>query len=99
MKLTEEHKQAIDKTFPKTQCSSAVRGAAEWAIEKFGGIQWNKYPETKPKIGEYVDIITKHKRRVADCEAEADGFYNRDSGDWFDHEYVTHWAYINLPNQ
>lgn len=72
--------------------------ACEAKHEKPQGIQWNKYPESKPKLGTYVDIITTSKRRVPDCEAEADGFYHREDDRFYDHDHVTHWAEINLPN-
>lgn len=62
------------------------------------GIQWNKYPEVKPEEGQYVDIITKHRCRLTDCEVEKDGFYHRDGGVFYEHSHVTHWAEINLPN-
>lgn len=67
--------------------------------EKFGGIQWNKYPDSKPEEGQYVDIITKCRRRLTDCEVEKDGFYDREGGVFYEHSHVTHWAEINLPNQ
>ena len=103
MELTEEHHKWIGESTPREGTSSSEKAhwicGAEEAIEKFGGIQWNKYPETKPNVGEYVDIITEHRRRLTDCEVEKDGFYDREGGVFYEHSHVTHWAEINLPNQ
>ena len=110
MKLTEQHQKAIAKRIEgydrsmhcaadSRELSEHFESGAEWGIEQFGGIQWNKYPEVKPEVGTYVDIITKHRCRLTDCEVEKDGFYHRDGGVFYEHSHVTHWAEINLPNQ
>lgn len=103
MKLAEEHQKWMRESIPTEGTSSAekshwISGVKE-AIEKFGGIQWNKYPDSNPEEGQYVDIITKWRRRLTDCEVEKDGFYDREGGVFYEHSHVTHWAYINLPNQ
>lgn len=104
MKLTEEQDAWIDSAvqdLPVNPHSPYVAGwkdGAEMALMKFGGIQWNKYPEAQPTLGTYVDIITASNHRIADCEAEADGFYHREDDRFYDHTSVTHWAEINLPN-
>ena len=102
MKVTEEHQHWVKDWTPQT-CNASEKHywvvGAEMAIEKFGGIQWNKYPDSKPEEGQYVDIITKCRRRLTDCEVEKDGFYDREGGVFYEHSHVTHWAEINLPNQ
>jgi len=110
MKLTEEHQKAIAKRIEgydrsmhcahdSRELSEHFESGAEWAIEKFGGIQWKEYPETKPEEGQYVDIITKYRRRITFCLLRKDRFYHRDGGVFYEHSHVTHWAEINLPNQ
>ena len=100
MKFTEEHKREIKAISggPPLYAAGIDLGAV-WAIQKFGGIQWKEYPETKPEEGQYVDIITKYRRSITDCEVEKDGFYHRDGGVFYEHSHVTHWAERNLPNQ
>lgn len=94
MKLTEEHLKAIDKAFPQAHSTPGTRRGAKWAIEKFGGIQWNRYPEVKPTDrGSYL-ILTAH--------GWAEGHWDGES--WLQFRWslmrpnVTHWAEINLPN-
>ena len=111
MKLTEEQEQAIQELadsgdgYGPYACGykEGIEEGAEWAIEKFGGIQWNKYPETKPNPNTHCLVITP-THFPKNCYAVVAEWYEED-GPFYDEstetalEDVTHWAYINLPNK
>ena len=95
MELTEEHHKWIAESTPTEGTSSAEKAhwilGAEEAIQKFGGIQWNKYPETKPTEDGYYLVVDFCGRLVQWT------WLGVSTGmEWQD---VTHWAEINLPNQ
>ena len=90
MKLTKEHKHAINEAFPVAHYTEATRRGAMWAIEKFGGIQWNKYPDTEPpEEGNYLVVDTEGTVVVWTwiCKVK---------DQWGE---ITYWAEINLPNK
>ena len=101
MKLTKEHHKWIGESTPREGTSSAEKAhwicGAEEAIEKFGGIQWNKYPESEPPAkGELLVLEpdgTLHLCgwRNAYNVFEVQGKKESPEG-W-------QWAEINLPNQ
>ena len=108
MKLTEEHYKWIGESTRREGTSSAEKAhwilGAEEAIEKFGGIQWNKYPETKPNHTNPVLVLGRVDMKEGWYKAKLVGktFWLADRDDLFDgYEVyeVTHWAEINLPNQ
>ena len=98
MKLTEEHHKWIAGSTPvegtsSTEIAHWISGAQE-AIKKFGGIQWNKYPETKPTEDGYYWVLDENGP-VEDVHVAYVFVHNpeeRLSGS-------THWAEFNLPNQ
>lgn len=101
MKLTKEHHKWIEESTPRVGTSSAEKAhwisGAEEAIDKFGGIQWNKYPESEPPAkGELLVLEpdgTLHLCgwRNAYNVFEVQGKKESPEG-W-------QWAEINLPNQ
>jgi hypothetical protein len=109
MKLTEEHRLAIDQAFPKAHNRHPARLGAQWAIEKFGGIQWNKYPETKPtEDGKYMVCLKDYKVDGTPRYQWAEGWWGPTPNvfefyetldEWMGDSNVTHWAHINLPNE
>ena len=117
MKLTEEQKviarNLIQLAFNEsgifghtTDVVSAAQGAldaVEDAVEKFSGIQWNPYPETKPEAGKYI---------ATDDDRICDAIYDADRDSWSasaldpddpEDSYIsgyfpiTHYVEINLP--
>ena len=105
MKLTEEQEKQIQKRLDETpyygycteEYKEGIEDGAKWAIEKFGGIQWNKYPESEPPAkGELLVLEpdgTLHLCgwRNAYNVFEVQGKKESPEG-W-------QWAEINLPNQ
>lgn len=95
MKLTKEHKREIKAISGGHPLYAAgIDLGATWAIQKFGGIQWNKYPETKPTEDGYYWVLDENGP-VEDMRVAYVFVHNpeeRLSGS-------THWAEINLPNQ
>lgn len=102
MKLTKEQEKQIQKRLDETpyygHCTieyyEGIEDGAKWAIEKFGGMQWNKYPETKPTEDGYY-LLWDENGPVEDMHVAyvfVDNPEERLSGS-------THWAEINLPNQ
>ena len=100
MKLTEEQKKQIRNRLDEVpyyghcRCTpeyvGGIEAGAKWAIDKFGGIQWNKYPETKPtEDGHYLVVDTEGTVVVWTwiCKIK---------DQWRE---ITYWAEINLPNQ
>ena len=76
------------------------------AIEKFGGIQWNKYPETKPPKGVRVLTYRPLASETGDDPLimQEYGAFIRTSPQGVEHGWthwchVTRWAEINLPNK
>lgn len=102
MKLTEQHEKAIAKRIEgydrsmhcahdSRELSEHFESGAEWGIEQFGGIQWNKYPENKPTEDGYYLVVDFSGRLVQWT------WLGVSTGmEWQD---ITHWAHINLPNQ
>ena len=98
MKVTKEHKKQIRIGTRAIGDNPTHRHlfqkGAEWAIEKFGGIQWNKYPDTKPTEDGYY-LLWDENGPVEDMHVAYVFVHNpeeRLSGS-------THWAEINLPNK
>jgi hypothetical protein len=98
MKLTEEQKKQIRNLLYETpnyyrsgdEYREGIEDTAKWAIEKFGGIQWKEYPETKPtEDGHYLVVDTEGTVVVWTwiCKIK---------DQWRE---ITYWAEINLPNQ
>lgn len=107
MKLTEEHHKWIAESTPTEGTSSAEKAhwilGAEEAIQKFGGIQWNKYPEVKPPQMQTRVLMVNFVNfdRIWREGMARDGrlfTYNSSAGVWV-RTTATHWARINLPNQ
>jgi len=97
MKLTEEQYKWIKASTPREGTSSSEKAhwicGAQEAIEKFGGIQWNKYPEVKPiKEAKYLAYDLQGTIMVLT-------WLPRMHGSVVMWSVVTHWAEINLPNQ
>lgn len=66
--------------------------ACEAKHEKPQGIQWNKYPETKPKnVGDCL-VLHKEEGLCVIWATPQDAF-------GLEGLRITHWAEINLPNQ
>ena len=109
MKVTREHKKQIRAGFSSGWDDYPIHKdvfekGAMWAIKKFGGIQWNKYPETKPNHTNPVLVLGRVDMKEGWYKAKLVGktFWLADRDDLFDgYEVyeVTHWAEINLPNQ
>lgn len=81
-----------------------AKGKAESMLEKekevMCGIQWNKYPETKPPQMQTRVLMVNFDRIWREGMAR-DGrlfTYNSSAGVWV-RTTATHWAHINLPNQ
>ena len=96
MKVTEDHKKQIQFAL-RARGNNPVHKykfdeGAEWAIEKFGGIQWNEYPETKPQLtGEY---LVMHKDEGL-CLVSA----SKKSQFGLEGLRITHFEFVNLPNE
>ena len=61
-------------------------------LQKQQGIQWNKYPETKPKnVGDCL-VLHKEEGLCVIWATPQDAF-------GLEGLRITHWAEINLPNQ
>ena len=95
MKLTEEHKHAINEAFPAAHYTEATRRGAMWAIQKFGGIQWNKYPENTP-LGV---CLLKLKPSASDDYGYAVDFYRVHEQCFENHAPDDVEGFCNLPNQ
>ena len=99
MELTEEHHNWIAESMPKEgSCSEErihwISGAAQ-AIEKFGGIQWNKYPENTP-LGV---CLLKLKPSASDDYGYAVDFYRVHEQCFENHAPDDVEGFCNLPNQ
>jgi len=112
MKLTEQHQKAIAKRIEgydrsmhcahdSRELSEHFESGAEWGIEQFGGIQWNKYPEVKPPRNLYTRVLIVNSDGVWKEGMVRDGrlfLWNSSAGVWV-RTHATHWAEINLPNK
>ena len=111
MKITEKHHKWIAGSTPVEGTSSTeiaywIYGAEE-AIKKFGGIPWNKYPDTKPASpGRYL-VLLKPEYSLFEYERNSDILYTGPEIDEWDGtgisvtlwQGVLWWAEINLPNK
>lgn len=120
MKLTEEHhkfaaKQANLHTSSQSwsceadegEAYAAIQAGVRAAIEEFGGIPWNKYPDTKPASpGRYL-VLLKPEYSLFEYERNSDILYTGPEIDEWDGtgisvtlwQGVLWWAEINLPNK
>ena len=99
MKVTKEHKKQIRVALRARGNNPTHRHlfqkGAEWAIEKFGGIQWNKYPENTP-LGV---CLLKLKPSASDDYGYAVDFYRVHEQCFENHAPDDVEGFCNLPNQ
>jgi len=97
MKITEEHIEALQllDQMRRDKFSASrfeVLKEAVGILQKQQGIQWNKYPETKPKnVGDCL-VLHKEEGLCVIWATPQDAF-------GLEGLRITHWAEINLPNQ
>ena len=109
MKVTKEHKKQIrigTRAIGDNPTHTYLfQKGAEWAIEKFGGIQWKLYNiDNLPPVESFQGLILFKSGHmeiatwiVRDEEPGYDWYWP--SAYYARQEDITHWAEINLPNQ
>lgn len=106
MKVTEEHKEwmlemvQIASKNEVDKYAFGFRHGVVAAIEKFGGIQWNKYPSVIPPQERTKVLVVMPDGSWREGIAK-DGLlfvWLKNPGDWV-RTLADYWAEINLPNQ
>lgn len=114
MKLTDSQRSEIRELMrPPVNCvrpnlDGLVR-VFERYLERWGGVQWNEYPQTNPtEKGKYMVCLKDHKVDGTPRYQWVEGWWGLKPNEfmldelvdeWLSNDNVTHWAEINLPNQ